>query len=719
MFCQPSTWLLRKPALLIFIPLLMLYSSPAMSEDTDKKTDGPPQIHQLAKPRTLTPGAPRYSDVGMRLFSMRNPKYTERMIQAGKNFHITRGEWSYIENKEFIERVHKIGWSFQGTTCAVTRIAEHAMRNKKGGPMLDHFQRKGRYWADMKNPEYRKWYIEKLLKWVELGVDSIQRDEPTTCKRTPGDISAAFHRDMHAEFAKKSSRKIPFSCNLQISGGRINSNYLKCFQHFDFGMAEFYKKYMDPHFFPRTERTARSLKKSLAFTGGDHRMNMSDLRLAIASCYSNGLTFLVPWDQFTGINIPRLFAKPEELADLYGFIRACPSYLEKYEAAVQVLSPTEQQRRTVANSLLAGRGFTVIMVSKSSDGGFGLGGNGTNGCGGIPRLYMTRHNFSYNILSGAAGTTKSDAVEITTFVHNGKDGTAIYTNGQKAGEKSDPQLKPVKSFGGGCLSIPIQGGNKNHAGILGEFMAFDRPLTDDEHNQVTTYLKEKYLDTKKEATMPDNPEIKKSLKLWFKADSLTGKVKDGQPVKDWHAETDHLALADRVRLPDKTQSNPPTFREKALNGLPAVEFDGKDDFMLVEGRPAEIWNGPVGITGSLAAYARAIPKDENAPVVIHLVEWSRPAPSDVLLKTPWFFNNRKLAVSLLTPVAYDKTVHDAAEKKAEQMIKPGERSGPQQAQAYAPLVKAVELTTRIEGNITRVTVPALNPWGILVITPAK
>lgn len=705
------------PYILVFIAILLLHSMPALSEDKENKTAGPPQIHQLAKPRTLTPGAPRYSDVGMRLFHLRNPEYTERMVQAGKSFHITRGEWSYIANKEFIERIHKIGWSFQGTVCAVTRIADHAMRNKKGGPMLDHFQRKGRYWADMNNSEYRKWYVKQLLNWVELGVDSIQRDEPTTCKRTPGRIAAAFHRDMHAEFYKKSPRKIPFSCNLQIRGGRINPNYLKCLKHFDFGMAEFYKKYMDPHFFPRAESTARSLKKSLAFTGGDHRMDMSDHRRAISSCYANGLAYLVPWDQFTGINKPRLFARPEQLADLYGFIRACAPYLEKYEAAVQTLCPTREQRRTVAHHLMANRGFTVLMVSKSADGGFGLGGNGPNGGGGIPRLYMTRHHFSYNILNGAKSNTRSDTVEITSFIHNGKDGIAVYTNGKKADEKTGPKFKPVKSFG--ALSFPMQGANRNHAGMLGEFMVFDRPLTDDEHNRVCAYLKDKYLDRKKDAAMPDRPELKKSLKLWFKADSLSGSLTDGQPVKRWKAQTDHLALAERVRLPDKTLSNPPTFREKALNGLPAVEFDGKDDFMLVERRPAEIWHGPLGITGTLAAYARAIPNNADAPVVIHLVEWSKPLPSDVLLKTPYFFSNKKLKATLLTPVPYDRATHKAAEKKAESMIKPGERSGPRQAEAYAPLAKTTELKTTVQGDITRVSVPALNPWGILVITPAK
>ena len=48
------------------------------------------QVCETARPRTITPGAPRYSDVGMRLFSLRNKKDTEKMIGAGKSLDITR-----------------------------------------------------------------------------------------------------------------------------------------------------------------------------------------------------------------------------------------------------------------------------------------------------------------------------------------------------------------------------------------------------------------------------------------------------------------------------------------------------------------------------------------------------------------------------------------------------------------------------------------------------
>ena len=49
-----------------------------------------------------------------------------------------------------------------------------------------------------------------------------------------------------------------------------------------------------------------------------------------------GMLFIVPWDQFGGVNKPRVFNRPEDLADLYGFVRANASWLDGYEDAAAV-----------------------------------------------------------------------------------------------------------------------------------------------------------------------------------------------------------------------------------------------------------------------------------------------------------------------------------------------------------------------------------------------
>ena len=58
-------------------------------------------VQELAKPFRIPPGAPRHSDVGMRLFGLRGKgvNTADNMIKAGRTFHITRAEWSYIKDE--------------------------------------------------------------------------------------------------------------------------------------------------------------------------------------------------------------------------------------------------------------------------------------------------------------------------------------------------------------------------------------------------------------------------------------------------------------------------------------------------------------------------------------------------------------------------------------------------------------------------------------------
>ena len=87
-----------------------------------------------------------------------------------------------------------------------------------------------------------------------------------------------------------------------------------------------------------------------------------------------------------------------------------------------------------------------------------------------------------------------------------------------------------------------------------------------------------------------------------------------------------------------------------------------------------------------------------------------------MMKTARFFGGKPLKATLLMPVPYDRAAHEKAEETARKMLKPGERSGPRQAPAYAALKKALHLKTTVEGEWTSVDVPPLNPWGILVVS---
>ena len=106
-----------------------------------------------------------------------------------------------------------------------------------------------------------------------------------------------------------------------------------------------------------------------------------------------------------------------------------------------------------------------------------------------------------------------------------------------------------------------------------------------------------------------------------------------------------------------------------------------------------------GGSGKLSAFIRAKPGDANAPVVIHLVEREEGAPTTFRLPTARFFGANAIKVTLRVPFPYDAALHSQAEKGKD----------------YRSLIRETTLTTTTEGAWTLVSVPALNPWGILLV----
>ena len=124
---------------------------------------------------------------------------------------------------------------------------------------------------------------------------------------------------------------------------------------------------------------------------------------------------------------------------------------------------------------------------------------------------------------------------------------------------------------------------------------------------------------------------------------------------------------------------------------------------------------------SLCLFLRAMPGDPASPVVVHLVDWDEqaPKPFKLRIRTDAFFPGTDLAVSLRVPMPYDGQAHTDAERAAQDMREGDERMGPAQAEAFEPLVKTRELVTKTEGPFTVVEVPAVDPWGILIIVPIR
>jgi hypothetical protein len=86
-------------------------------------------------------------------------------------------------------------------------------------------------------------------------------------------------------------------------------------------------------------------------------------------------------------------------------------------------------------------------------------------------------------------------------------------------------------------------------------------------------------------------------------------------------------------------------------------------------------------------------------VVIHLVEREQGAATTLSLPTARFFGKHAIKVTLREPLAYDAAQHTQAEKDKN----------------YRGLIRETSLTPTTEGASTLVSVPALNPWGILVV----
>lgn len=128
-----------------------------------------------------------------------------------------------------------------------------------------------------------------------------------------------------------------------------------------------------------------------------------------------------------------------------------------------------------------------------------------------------------------------------------------------------------------------------------------------------------------------------------------------------------------------------------------------------------------GANEKLYMFLRAVPGDPSAPIVVHLVDWDEQTskPFALRINTDAFFPGRKLKVMLRTPAPYDSKAHAEAEGHAQAMRHDGELLGPAQAEAYEPLVDSVVLPTKVVGGYTEVRVPALNPWGMLIVEPQE
>jgi hypothetical protein len=344
------------------LPLLTaLLLAPLTAQAADVSTLSPVLLDatfsQIAQPSGFSPEMPKLSEVCMRLFRLDQKGVSpERMLAAGEEFHITRGVWSYIEDEAFIKSVRAKGWEFQGSLNMRLTDPALALRDRNGKPIgTIGPSDQPPYRADNANLEYRRLYLERAKRLVDMGVTSFQRDDPDggffdwgkkgLRDAIPDADLLEFHRWARTEIEKHAGRKLTFSTNFHS-----NPPFM---QVFDYRMTEVRFRSMDgtkevisPSRIREIGLAARKEKKLFILTGQEDRP-AEDYRWIWATSYATGNLYIVPWDQFQNVvldpvtrmpripvnKLPRIFIAKEKLADLTGFVRANADVLDGYEEA--------------------------------------------------------------------------------------------------------------------------------------------------------------------------------------------------------------------------------------------------------------------------------------------------------------------------------------------------------------------------------------------------
>jgi hypothetical protein len=258
------------------------------------------------------------------------------MLAAGSDFHITRGVWSYIEDESFIKSVRAKGWEFQGSLCMTLTDPALALCDHEGKPIGTNGQSdKPPFRADNANPEYRRLYLERAERLVDMGVTSFQRDDPDEGffdwgkkgrrDAIPDADLLEFHRWARTEIEKHAGRKLTFSTNCHTDPPFM--------QVFDYRMTEVRFRSMDgtkevisPSRIREIGLAARKEKKLFVLTGQEDRPAEDQFQNVVLDPVTR-----VP--RIPIQKLPRIFIAQEKFADLTGFVRANADVLDGYQEA--------------------------------------------------------------------------------------------------------------------------------------------------------------------------------------------------------------------------------------------------------------------------------------------------------------------------------------------------------------------------------------------------
>jgi hypothetical protein len=115
-------------------------------------------------------------------------------------------------------------------------------------------------------------------------------------------------------------------------------------------------------------------------------------------------------------------------------------------------------------------------------------------------------------------------------------------------------------------------------------------------------------------------------------------------------------------------------------------------------------------------FARAIPNDKNAPVVIHIVNWNdEPGSFSLELDKKLLFGGKSLKFTLLSPAEYSESYHIKAEKNAQKLRKEGTLFSMKESVAFSELIEKENLSCKEKNGKITIDIHDLALWGVLIV----
>jgi len=447
--------------------------------------------------------------------------------------------------------------------------------------------------------------------------------------------TVAFHKEARRRTDEHAGRRVPFSCN---NGGH---RWTDIELGFDWCFGELSYRHATPVRLHDAFQTATDHGRLQVVTM-PKKSDYKDLdewqhrtRCTIAMAYACGGHCMAPWDVYMPKDAPRYFGKPEQYADLYGFVRANARLFDGYEeaaaggggipgptgpaapvsivgypdaCAIVRVVPKEPNRGVVVHLVdwsAAPKPFTLVLSPALL-------------FGDRPLKLRLVAPAPYRPAAHEAALRSGDYRElsVTTDLPGGYVSTvrvpALRPWGLlviEPGEAQADGVWPPGMWPGGIslhrptlrvrLSCPSRQATIHYT-LDGSAPTRNSPvytaplpLTRTSTIKARAWLASGAASAISTATftrkpdvpaplLPDSAPVAAGLKLWLRADALADTLRDRAPVRTWIASAGPDATCPDARLISGSQAGPPTFRSQGIGAAPAIEFDGDDDVLSIK-----------------------------------------------------------------------------------------------------------------------------------------